>query len=205
MADVESKALIKIQEQAIKLLCNLLTQAESCTKVIDSSQQGIKAIFNCLNQRHRNTVKFALGALLNYTQVFQKSENGQLYSPFHAFGLNGGIQHLMAAMNTSLDLLDYESMLYSSKLVSNLTSSPELVLVMGESQVADYLCRMVQRLKDGPKHGQTDQKLKKYGPLIIAEALKAIKQLASNPAVQYNKIQLLEKTLLLDTVRQLIH
>lgn len=153
LSEVESKALIKIQEQAIKLLCNLLTQAESCSKVIDPSQQGVKAIFNCLNQRHRNTVKFALGALLNYTQVFQKSEQGKLYSPFHAFGLNGGIQHLMAAMNTALDLLDYESMLYSAKLVSNLSLSAELVLVMGETQVADYLCRMIQRLKDGPKNG----------------------------------------------------
>lgn len=35
--------------------------------------------------------------------------------------------------------------------------------------------------------------------------MKALKQLGSNPSVQYNKIQLLEKTLLLETVRQLIH
>jgi hypothetical protein len=109
-------------------------------------------------------------------------------------GENGGLQHIFYALSKALDYVDYEALTYGVKLVVNLCSNDEICFVIAEAGYVDYLCRISNCLKDGPKHGQTDVKLKKYSKIIINECLKAIKLLACNKNVQYNKIVLIEKS-----------
>lgn len=63
----QKQILIKIQEQAIKLICNLVTNPVSCANVINPEKDSIFGIFNCLRSPNKNTVKFGLGCLLNYS------------------------------------------------------------------------------------------------------------------------------------------
>ena len=130
-----------------------------------NSSLGLSAINSCLLSHHKNTVKFGLGSLLNYTQIFQKSKN--VTSPIRVIGSQGGFRHIMEAVSKALEVNDYEALLYATKLIVNLSSSPELIFVFAEAGYLDYLCRICTSLKEGPKHGQTDQKLKKYSKLII--------------------------------------
>ena len=125
-------------------------------------------------------------------------------SPYEAIGKHGGLQHIMMAIGRSLDWMDFESLLYGVKLIHNLSSSAEMIFVIGESGYIDYLCRIIQRLKEGVKSDIQDQKLKKYSKLIIVETLKAIKSISCNSKVQYNKIVLVEKSQFLETFKQLL-
>jgi len=101
----------------------LLTLEETCKKVINEDQSGLIAIFYCILSKNRNAIKFGLGSILNYTQVYQKSgTNGsKLISPFDLIGESGGLYHIKLAMSRSLDSLDYESILYGVKILINLS------------------------------------------------------------------------------------
>lgn len=68
----------------------MMTNAASCKRVISPETNGAFDIFNCLRSTSRNTIKFGLGSLLNYTQVFNK-EKDKLSSPFEVVGDNGGL------------------------------------------------------------------------------------------------------------------
>jgi hypothetical protein len=74
-------------------------------------------------QNNKNTVKFALGSILNYTQVYMKikDESPTFMSPFDAIGNHGGLQHIMMAIGRSLEALDFESLLYGAKIIINLS------------------------------------------------------------------------------------
>lgn len=112
----------KIQEQSIKLICNMLTMEETCKKVINENESGLFAIFCCILSVNRNTIKFGLGSILNYTQVYQKSANSSnLISPFDLIGNGGGLHHIKLAIGRSLDSLDYDSILYGVKILINLS------------------------------------------------------------------------------------
>ena len=55
------------QENSIKLICNLLTNAKSCQVVLSLSNDVLTGIYQCLQSLSKSAVKFALGALLNLT------------------------------------------------------------------------------------------------------------------------------------------
>lgn len=48
----------------------MLTKEETCRKVINDNQKGLFAIFYCVLSTNKNTIKFGLGSILNYSQVF---------------------------------------------------------------------------------------------------------------------------------------
>jgi len=101
----------------------MLTLVETCKKVINENESGLFAIFCCILSKNRNTIKFGLGSILNYTQVYQKSggANSSIISPFDLIGDSGGLHHIKLAMSRSLDALDYESILYGIKILINLS------------------------------------------------------------------------------------
>ena len=78
-----------------------------------------------------------------------KDDSPSFMSPFDAIGKYGGMQHIMMAMGRSLEALDFESLLYGAKIIINLSQSKELIFVIGETGYIDYLCSIIQRLKDG--------------------------------------------------------
>ena len=123
-----------------------------------------------------------------------KDGNPGFMSPFDAIGKHGGLQHIMMAIGRSLEAMDFESLLYGAKIIINLSQSKEVIFVIGESGYIDYLCRIIQRLKEGILYRVQDAKLKKYSKTIIVETLRAIKAIACHPDVQYNKIVLIEKS-----------
>ena len=101
----------------------MLTLEETCKKVINENESGLFAIFYCILSKNRNTIKFGLGSILNYTQVYQKSgaKSSNLISPFDLIGDSGGLHHIRLAMSRSLALVDYESILYGVKVLINLS------------------------------------------------------------------------------------
>lgn len=56
---------LSVQAEAIKLLCNMLTDEVSCLTIMELDV--MPAIVVCLNSKNSQSVKFALGATLNLT------------------------------------------------------------------------------------------------------------------------------------------
>lgn len=54
-----------IQESAIKLICNLLTNEHSREEVINND--GLFGIFHCLINNNKIALKYALASILNLT------------------------------------------------------------------------------------------------------------------------------------------
>ena len=77
-------------------------------------------------------------------------------------------------------MVEYEALVYGCKLVVNLCTNTELSFVIADAGYIDNLLRISSCLRDGPKHGQADVKLKKYAKVIISECLKAIQLLVTN-------------------------
>jgi hypothetical protein len=90
-----------------------------CNKIIKDGGDGMFSIFACLVSPHKSTIKFGLGSFLHFTQVYSRHKD-LVYSPVLAIGLNGGLKHLQMAVLRSLENVDYESLLYSSKIFANL-------------------------------------------------------------------------------------
>jgi hypothetical protein len=94
---------LKIQEQAIKLICNLLSQEESSRRVMREEGLGINSLYSAMDSENKVTLKYVLGSLLNYTQVFHKASQGDrgtlLIPPFDLLSPNKGFEKLNECLN----------------------------------------------------------------------------------------------------------
>lgn len=64
----QNKTALKLQEQGIKLVCNLMTQVSFACEIINEVNY-LFAIYFCVQANNLSTVKFALGSILNYTNL----------------------------------------------------------------------------------------------------------------------------------------
>lgn len=90
------------QENAIKLVCNLLTDEQSCALVLQ--EDGIFGVYQCLLSDSKHALKFALGALLNLTLLSDNRLNS-----LHLIVTTGGLAHLIGALQKSFAQLEIES------------------------------------------------------------------------------------------------
>jgi hypothetical protein len=128
----------KTQEVAIKLICNLLTQETSRDEII--KHDGLFAVFHCLINNNKSALKYALACILNLTFL----TNTKSAEIIQQLTQNGGIAHLIAALQKSTALLDYPALLYAVKALSNLAmSSINVNLVIGEFGALDALLGIV--------------------------------------------------------------
>jgi hypothetical protein len=62
-----------MQENSVKLLCNLLTKDDKCKELINN--EGIYSIHQCLHTGStKYTLKYSLGALLNMTILLNEDK-----------------------------------------------------------------------------------------------------------------------------------
>jgi hypothetical protein len=129
---------LKTQEVAIKLICNLLTQEQSRDEIIE--KDGLFAIFHCMINNNKSALKYALGCILNLTFLTNSKSSNIIKQISH----NGGLAHLIGALQKSAALVDYQAMLYAIKSLSNLAmSSANVNLVLGEFGAIDILLQIL--------------------------------------------------------------
>lgn len=129
-----SSGSLKTQESAIKLICNLLTNELSRDVIINND--GLFGIFHCLINNNQAALKYALASLLNLT-FLTNSKSSQIILQIVQ---NGGIAHLIGALQKSATLNDYQSIIYAVKTLSNIAMcSLNFNLVIGEFGVFDIL------------------------------------------------------------------
>ena len=132
----------------------MLTKPDSCKKVINDNQKGLFSIFYCiLSTTNKNTVKFRLGSILNYSQVYQKQESGSgLLNIYDIIGIHGGLKHIHSGILRSINNSDYESVQYGIKILMNLSKSNEISYIsVKEVGVLDLLCLCISKVQDGLK------------------------------------------------------
>lgn len=85
------------QENAMKMLCNLLTDEKCCSLVL--KMDGIFAIFLCLLADNLLSLKYSAGAILNLTMLSESRLNS-----CELICSTGGIAHIMTALQKAFAL-----------------------------------------------------------------------------------------------------
>ncbi|CDW81565.1 soss complex subunit b1 [Stylonychia lemnae] len=136
---------LKTQESAIKLVCNLLTNELSRDEILKND--GLFGIFHCMINNNKSALKYALASILNLTFL----TNSQSQNIILQIVQNGGIAHLIGALQKSQALVDYQSMIYAIKSISNIAaSSLNFNLLLGQiSHEAFNLAKKIQQANQG--------------------------------------------------------
>ena len=116
------------------MICNLLTNEVSREEVIKND--GLFGIFHCLINNNKAALKYALASILNLTFLTNSKSNAII----DQIAANGGIAHIIGALQKSLTFQDYQSMLYAIKALANLAmSSININIVLSEFGAFDIL------------------------------------------------------------------
>ena len=138
LCDGTSSTDLRTQEAAVRLICNLLTEEVSRDLVIKSD--GLFGIFHCLINNNKAALKYALACLLNLTFLTNAKSSNIIQQITH----NGGLAHLIGALQKSAALGDHQAMIYAIKALSNLAaSSPNINLVIAELGSFDLLLQIL--------------------------------------------------------------
>eukprot|EP00347_Sterkiella_histriomuscorum_P016569 403352695 len=184
---------LRTQEFAIKLICNLLTNEVSRDEIIKND--GLFGIFHCLLNNNKAALKYSLASVLNLTFL----TNAKSQDIIQQIALNGGIAHLIGALQKSQAIVYYQSMIYAVKSLSNLAmSSPNINIVIGEFGAFDVI---IQILKEQSQIQIDNDDHKQNLSQLMTICLISIQSIASH---NLNKIQLIDKTTFLLMAHQIL-
>lgn len=129
------------QENAMKMLCNMLTDEKCCSLVL--KMDGIFAIFLCLLSDNLLSFKYSAGAVLNLTTMSESRLNS-----CELICSTGGIAHIMTALQKSFALDQFETTCYLIKALTNLANyrAPiikHLLVEQGHLEIALELIRLM--------------------------------------------------------------
>ena len=196
----------RAQENAIKLICNLLTDEQSCSVVLqinaEEESAAINGIYQCLLSESRNSLKYSLGAILNLTLL---SEH-RLRSCEMILS-SGGMSHLVGAIQKSFNLNDSESAQFGMKALLNLLGyrNPMVKLLAAELGYLDIFMMIIRQMYQtvmksaAQEVGRTDraQTTKRRNESLrsaILAGMDLLDAVSGTSSPSQNKLKLLEST-----------
>jgi hypothetical protein len=140
---------LNLQENSVKLLCNLLTDPNTCKDILKND--GIYVIHQSLVTGNKQALKFALGSALNLTLL----QNIDDINTKDLLLISGGLAHIMNGVFRAFGQEEYEGVNFGFLAIVNLCNYENNVkLVCAEFGYLETIIQLTKQMFQEKMHLQ---------------------------------------------------